>query len=113
MELALLPLSYNSGFAISFHIVFPSFTIGLTAWLRVLEALRMAAGRSVYRTLFDFWLKVFGVAFGLGASQVSSWPFSAVPIGAKWRRLLDLSKGRFFPMRRSPHSCWKPRSSAF
>ena len=29
------------GFTISFHIIFPSFSIGLAAWLTVLEALRL------------------------------------------------------------------------
>jgi cytochrome d ubiquinol oxidase subunit I len=53
-------------FTISFHIIFPSFTIGLAAWLTVLEALRLKTDRPAYRVLFDFWLKIFGVAFGLG-----------------------------------------------
>ena len=32
-------------FTVSFHIIFPSFTIGLAAWLTVLEALHLATGR--------------------------------------------------------------------
>jgi hypothetical protein len=30
-----------------FHIIFPSFTIGLAAWLTVLEALHLRTGRSL------------------------------------------------------------------
>ncbi len=53
-------------FTVSFHIIFPAFTVGLAAWLAVLEALSLAAGRPVYRRLFDYWLGIFGVAFGMG-----------------------------------------------
>src|SRR5215472_7254942 len=67
MELTALLLSrIQFAFTISFHIIFPSFTIGLAAWLTVLEALALATGRPVYRVVFEFWLKIFGVAFGLG-----------------------------------------------
>src|SRR5215471_12626926 len=63
---ALLLSRLQFAFTISFHIIFPSFTIGLAAWLTVLEALRLKTGRPAYRVVFDFWLKIFGVAFGLG-----------------------------------------------
>jgi cytochrome d ubiquinol oxidase subunit I len=67
MDLTALLLSrLQFAFTISFHIIFPSFTIGLAAWLTVLEALHLATGRPAYRTVFEFWLKIFGVAFGLG-----------------------------------------------
>jgi hypothetical protein len=46
-------------FTVSFHIIFPSFTIGLAAWLTVLEAWYLASGRSAYRLVFEFWLKLF------------------------------------------------------
>jgi cytochrome bd ubiquinol oxidase subunit I len=58
-------------FTITFHIIFPSFTIGLAAWLTVLEALHLRTGRPVYQVLFEFWLKIFGVAFGLGVVRGS------------------------------------------
>src|SRR5260221_11026992 len=63
---ALLLSRIQFAFTITFHIIFPSFTIGLAAWLTVLEALGLATGRPVYRVIFEFWLKIFGVAFGLG-----------------------------------------------
>jgi cytochrome d ubiquinol oxidase subunit I len=67
MDLTALLLSrLQFAFTISFHIIFPSFTIGLAAWLTVLEALHLATGRQAYRVVFEFWLKIFGVAFGLG-----------------------------------------------
>ena len=60
---ALLLSRIQFAFTITFHIIFPSFTIGLAAWLTVLEALGFATGRPVYRVIFEFWLKIFGVAF--------------------------------------------------
>ena len=64
-DLALLLSRLQFAFTISFHIIFPSFSIGLAAWLTVLEALHLWTGRPAYRVLFDFWLKIFGVAYGL------------------------------------------------
>ena len=63
---ALLLSRLQFAFTVSFHIIFPSFTIGLAMWLTVLEALHLWTGRPAYRTVFEFWLKIFGVAFGLG-----------------------------------------------
>src|SRR3546814_14115831 len=57
---------FRSGFTISFHILFPAFTIGLAAWLMVLEALWLRGGRAVYLQLAKFWTKLFAVSFGMG-----------------------------------------------
>ena len=75
-------------FTISFHIIFPSLSIGLAAWLSVLEALRLTTGRQVYRSLFEFWLKIFGVVFGLG---VVSGIVMAFQFGTNWSELSRIS----------------------
>jgi cytochrome bd ubiquinol oxidase subunit I len=75
-------------FTISFHIIFPSFTIGLGAWLTLLEGLHLATKRPVYLRLFDFWLKIFGIAFGLG---VVSGIVMAFEFGTNWSRLSQVS----------------------
>jgi cytochrome d ubiquinol oxidase subunit I len=85
---ALLLSRLQFGFTISFHIIFPSFSIGLAAWLTVLEALHLKTGRAVYRTLFEFWLKIFGVAFGLG---VVSGIVMAFQFGTNWSELSRMS----------------------
>jgi cytochrome bd ubiquinol oxidase subunit I len=70
MDLTALLLSrIQFAFTIAFHIIFPSFTIGLAAWLTILEALHFGTGRPVYRSVFEFWLKVFAVAFGFGVAR--------------------------------------------
>jgi cytochrome d ubiquinol oxidase subunit I len=71
-------------FTISFHIVFPAFTIGLAAWLAFLEGCSLITGRPIYRRLFDFWQKIFAVAFGLG---VVSGVVMAFEFGANWGEL--------------------------
>jgi cytochrome bd ubiquinol oxidase subunit I len=43
-----------SGFTMSFHIIFPAFTVGLAA----MEGMQLAPGNPIYRRLFDFWLKI-------------------------------------------------------
>ena len=78
---ALLLSRIQFAFTITFHIIFPSFSIGLAAWLTVLEALSLATGRPVYRVIFEFWLKIFGVAFGLG---VVSGIVMAFQFGTNW-----------------------------
>jgi cytochrome bd ubiquinol oxidase subunit I len=85
---ALLLSRIQFAFTITFHIIFPSFTIGLAAWLTVLEALRLKTGRPVYRVLFEFWLKIFGVAFGLG---VVSGVVMAFQFGTNWSVLSRMS----------------------
>jgi len=86
--MALLLSRIQFAFTVSFHIIFPSFTIGLAAWLTVLEALRLATGRPAYRLVFEFWLKIFGVAFGLG---VVSGIVMAFEFGTNWSELSRMS----------------------
>jgi len=63
---AVLLARIQFGFTIAFHIIFPSFTIGLASWLVLLEAQWLRTGNALYRNLFRFWSKVFAVSFGLG-----------------------------------------------
>ena len=53
-------------FTMSFHIIFPAFSIGLASYLAVLEGLWLKTGREVYLDLFHYWKKIFAVAFGMG-----------------------------------------------
>jgi cytochrome d ubiquinol oxidase subunit I len=76
------------GFVISFHIIFPSFTIGLAAWLATIEGMRLATGNTVYRRVFDFWLKVFALSFGMG---VVSGIVMAFQFGTNWSVLAERS----------------------
>jgi cytochrome bd ubiquinol oxidase subunit I len=70
-------------FTVAFHIVFPSLTIGLAAFLVVLEAAWLRTGWAVYLSLYRFWSKLFALAFGVGVvtGLVMSYEF-----GTNWSR---------------------------
>ena len=68
-------------FTVTFHIVFPVFTIGLASYLAVLEALWLKTGRELYMDLFKYWMKIFAVAFGMG---VVSGLVMAYQFGTNW-----------------------------
>src|ERR1700674_875340 len=73
-------------FTVSFHIVFPAFTIGLASYLAVLEALWLLTGRGVYLSVFNYWKKIFALSFGMGVVSgiVMSYQF-----GTNWSVFSD------------------------
>ena len=75
-------------FTVSFHIIFPAFSIGLASYLAVLEALWLKTGRQVYIDLFHYWLKIFALAFGMGVVSgiVMSYQF-----GSNWSAFSDMT----------------------
>ncbi|MBL8526235.1 MAG: cytochrome ubiquinol oxidase subunit I [Burkholderiales bacterium] len=75
-------------FLISFHIIFPAFTIGLAAWLATIEGAHLATGKAIYRRVFDFWLRVFAVSFGMG---VVTGIVMAFQFGTNWGVLAERS----------------------
>ena len=70
-------------FTIIFHIIFPTFTIGLSAYIATLCVMWMRTGRERYRSLARFWTKIFGVSFAMGVVSgiVLSYQF-----GTNWSR---------------------------
>ena len=63
---ALLLARIQFAFTVSFHFVFPAFSIGLASYLMVLEGLWLTTKKGVYANLFRYWLKIFAVVFGMG-----------------------------------------------
>ena len=53
-------------FTVSFHIVFPAFSIGLASFLAVLEAQWLRTRDGTYLRLFNYWKTIFAVTFGMG-----------------------------------------------
>jgi cytochrome bd ubiquinol oxidase subunit I len=87
MELDPLILSrIQFGFVISYHIIFPSFTIGLAAWLATIEGAHLFTRNEIYRRVFDFWLKIFAVSFGMG---VVTGLVMAFQFGTNWSVLAE------------------------
>ncbi len=63
---ALLLARLQFGFTVSFHFIFPAFSIGLASYLAVLEALWLRTGKALYLDLYKYWLKIFAVVFAMG-----------------------------------------------
>ena len=53
-------------FTITFHIIFPAFTIGLSAYIATLLVMWRATGRERYQRLARFWTRIFAVSFAMG-----------------------------------------------
>jgi len=53
---------------IAFHYLFPPLTVGLGLLLVVMEGLYLKTGDRLYHTMARFWVKVFGLIFGLGVA---------------------------------------------
>jgi cytochrome d ubiquinol oxidase subunit I len=73
-------------FTISFHFIFPAFSIGLASYLAVLEALWLKTGRPVYENLYRYWIKIFSIVFAMGVVSgiVMSYQF-----GTNWSVFSD------------------------
>jgi cytochrome d ubiquinol oxidase subunit I len=70
-------------FTITFHIIFPSFTIGLSAYIATLGVLWLRRGEERYERLMRFWTRIFAVSFAMGVVSgiVLSYQF-----GTNWSR---------------------------
>ena len=51
---------------IGFHIIFPASSMGIAMYLAALEAAFLWTGRRVYLDVFQFWIKIFALVFGMG-----------------------------------------------
>ncbi|MDH7974513.1 cytochrome ubiquinol oxidase subunit I [Sphingomonas sp. AR_OL41] len=73
-------------FTVSFHFIFPSFSIGLASYLAVLEGLWLKTGKQRFLDIYHFWLKIFAVAFAMGVVSgiVMSYQF-----GTNWAVFSD------------------------
>ena len=83
---AILLARAQFAFTVSFHFIFPAFSIGLASYLMVLEALWLKTAEGIYRTLYDFWSKIFAIAFAMGvvSGLVMSYQF-----GTNWSGFSD------------------------
>jgi cytochrome d ubiquinol oxidase subunit I len=53
-------------FTVSFHIIFPTISIGLALFLAIVEGLWLKTGDVVYRQIYRFWLNIFAMSFAIG-----------------------------------------------
>ncbi len=85
-ETALILARAQFAFTVSFHFIFPAFSIGLASYLAVLEGLWLWTGKQRFIDLYNYWLKIFAVAFAMGVVSgiVMSYQF-----GTNWSVFSD------------------------
>ncbi|MEE4382235.1 MAG: cytochrome ubiquinol oxidase subunit I, partial [Pseudomonadales bacterium] len=75
-------------FTVSFHILFPAFSIGLASYLAVLEGLWLWKKDEVFLHLYRYFSKIFALTFGMGVVSgiVMSYQF-----GTNWGPFSDMT----------------------
>jgi cytochrome bd ubiquinol oxidase subunit I len=92
---ALLWARLQFAFTISLHIIFPAFTIGLSAFIATLLILWRRTGQEHFHRLARFWTKIFAVSFAMGV--VSGIPMS-YQFGTNWSRFSDVTGNVIGPL---------------
>ncbi len=82
-------------FTISFHIIFPTFTIGIAIYVATLEVLWGWSGAERYKRLAVFWTKIFAVSFAMG---VVSGVVLSYQIGTNWSRFSAIAGNVIGPL---------------
>src|SRR5881628_2890847 len=73
---------------IALHILLPAFTVGLAAYIAVLEGAYFFTRKAVFLRISQFWLRIFAVSFGMGVVSGIVMPFQ---FGTNWSRYSDLT----------------------
>lgn len=68
-------------FTVSFHILFPAFSVGLATFLMIFEALWLITKNDKYLSIVKFWTKIFALTFGMGVVSGIVMEFQ---LGANW-----------------------------
>lgn len=83
------------GWVVAFHILLPSFTIGLASFIAVLEGLHFFTRREIYFRISIFWIKIFAISFGMGVVSGIVMPFQ---FGTNWSRYADATANVLSPL---------------
>ena len=85
---AVLLARIQFAFTVSFHFIFPAFTIGLASYLAVLNGLFLWTKDEAYLRLFKYWMKIFAISFAMGVVSgiVMSYQF-----GTNWSVFSDMT----------------------
>jgi cytochrome d ubiquinol oxidase subunit I len=68
-------------FTIAYHIIWPTYSIGVAWFITLFNALWLLTGKVVYRQLMRFWLRLFALGFVMG---VVTGIVLSYEIGANW-----------------------------
>ncbi len=78
------------GFTVGFHILFPTFTIGLAIFLSIMEGIWLKTGNPIYLKICQFWTKIFALTFGMG---VVSGIVLAYELGTNFGPFINIAGG--------------------
>jgi cytochrome d ubiquinol oxidase subunit I len=81
---------------IGYHILWPAYTIGISGFIVIVEAIWLLTGRSVWRDLLRFWIRLFALGFAMG---VVTGVVLSYEIGTNWSGFAEQSAnviGPFF-----------------
>ncbi|HZZ93650.1 MAG TPA: cytochrome ubiquinol oxidase subunit I [Usitatibacter sp.] len=95
MDQALLLSRLQFAWVIALHILLPAFTVGLAAYIAVLEGLFFFGRRPVFLRLSRYWLRIFAVSFGMGVVSGIVMPFQ---FGTNWSRYSEITGGVTGPL---------------
>lgn len=74
------------GFTITFHIIFPAFSIGLLAFIAIFEGIWIKTRNPHYLHICKFWTKVLALTFGMGIVSGIVMEFQ---LGTNWSKFTD------------------------
>jgi cytochrome d ubiquinol oxidase subunit I len=83
---ALLASRAQFAFTVGFHILWPAYTIGVSGFIVVLNALWLLTRRQVYRDLLRFWIRLFALGFAMG---VVTGVVMSYEVGTNWSIFAD------------------------
>ncbi|MBP9742018.1 MAG: cytochrome ubiquinol oxidase subunit I [Burkholderiales bacterium] len=86
---------FQFAFTISFHILFPAFSMGLAMFLTVMEGLWLKTKNPLYYQIIRFWTKVFALTFGMGVVSGIVMEFQ---LGTNWAGFTKLIGGVLGPL---------------
>src|SRR5579859_926321 len=82
MKLDTITLSrLQFAFTIGYHIIWPTYSIGIASFITLLDVLWLQTGKVVYRQLMHFWIRLFALGFAMG---VVTGVVLSYEIGANW-----------------------------
>ena len=79
----------------AWHILLPAFTIGLAAYIAVLEGLHFFTGKEIWLRISNFWTRIFAVSFSMGVVSGIVMPFQ---FGTNWSRFSDAAGNVIAPL---------------
>jgi len=90
MDATLFFHRFHFAFTVSYHYLFPQFTMGMALLILVLKTLALRTGDSRYDQSARFWGKIFGLSFAMGVVTGIPMEFQ---FGTNWARFSEATGG--------------------